>query len=282
MFYKYKHRYNPKIDFLFLYNLNPNYNNIENFNEIKQIYKKNIIPSSNQGYEFKKIFKLFSYLEKNKNKTFSDFANYINEVLDVDIDFDEFKNTKIKKINFEKSIELLIHISKINKNRKYYFEIGIMILNNSLKINKFVPIVFHHNQIAILKEMVNKKITKDSLVKIIDKLNTKTKHYLNKFKKKSKKQIIKILQKQDVIYDQFNIKKIWLFGSFSHDASTKYSDVDLIVDIEKTNIEKLKEILSKKLKRTVDIHSEKEVDVINKENIQKEKILIYEKKENKK
>lgn len=276
MFYRYKHKYNPKIDFLFLYNLNPNYNNIENFNEIKQIFKNNIIPSSNQGYEFNKFLKLYKYLDKNKRKTLMDFSKFVREILNTNINFDKFKNIKIKEITYKKAIEILLYIYKINKFEKYCIEISLLILNRGLKNIKYIPIVFHHHQIDIIKKLIEQNISKESLDEILNKINTKTKHYLKKYKRKNKKQIIKLLRKQKLIYQKYKITRIWLFGSFSNNTSTKYSDIDLIVDIEKNKLEEVKQELNKKIKRMIDIHSENEVDVLNKENIQNEKILIYE------
>ena len=41
MFYKYKHKYNPKIDFQFIYYLNPKLNMKENYYELKGIFNEN-------------------------------------------------------------------------------------------------------------------------------------------------------------------------------------------------------------------------------------------------
>ena len=280
MFYKYKHTYNPKIDFLFIYHLNPYYNCNENYNEVKQIYRNNIIPSSKQGYEFRKLLCLFKYLYKNKRKKLITFSKAIKETLNANIDFGIYNNEKIKNITFDKSIDIMRKIYNVNKNEKYCIEIGLLILNNSLKMNKYLPIIFHHRQILIIEQLIKQSITKKSLEIIIDKLNNKTKHYLKKFRKKSKKQMIKLLQKQTDIYEQFNIKKVWLFGSFSNDNSTKYSDVDLIIEVDEIDLEEIKRQLKNRLKRTTDIHVENETNIIDKQNIKNDKIIIYESRGN--
>lgn len=205
---RYKHKYNQKIDFLFLYHLNKNYDSDNNYNELKQIYFKNILPSSNQGYEFKKIVKVYKYLLKNKRKRLEEVKPIIESILEINIELGEYKIKKIKDILIKDLPVMIKDIYKQNIDQKYNLEIGLLILNINLKLNKYLPVMFHHNQIKDIKTLIEQNITNDSLMKIIDKISEKSNHYIYKSKKLSTKLVIKKILKQKDIYDKYHIKRI--------------------------------------------------------------------------
>lgn len=49
----------------------------------------------------------------------------------------------------------------------------------------------------------------------------------------TKKNIVKILVNSREILDQYNVKKIGIFGSYVREESTEKSDIDLLVETEK-------------------------------------------------
>lgn len=73
----------------------------------------------------------------------------------------------------------------------------------------------------------------------------------------SKKDVIKILHnEQEYIHKVYGVKRVGLFGSFALDKATESSDVDLILEFEKSpglKFVQLAEYLEKKLGRKTDI-----------------------------
>ena len=76
----------------------------------------------------------------------------------------------------------------------------------------------------------------------------------------SKNEILKYLSKNKELFKQnFNIKRIGLFGSFARDEQTENSDIDIIIEME-TNTQQIFE-KRMELKKTVKNYFHKEVDV---------------------
>ncbi len=50
----------------------------------------------------------------------------------------------------------------------------------------------------------------------------------------SKNEILdKLRELKPILYQNFSVKKIGLFGSFSDNTNTEYSDIDILVELEK-------------------------------------------------
>ena len=79
------------------------------------------------------------------------------------------------------------------------------------------------------------------------------------------------------------VLKAWLFGSFSRGEETKDSDVDIMVSLDKSKPIGLKFFgmwsdLDELLGRKVDLVSEGTLLPFAKESVEREKILVYERK----
>ncbi len=73
-------------------------------------------------------------------------------------------------------------------------------------------------------------------------------------------------------YDRFGVTRLGIFGSFTQDAQTTFSDIDIVVEFEKSkkNIHsflQLKRFLEKELSRKVDLGFEHSLKPIVRENI---------------
>ena len=98
-----------------------------------------------------------------------------------------------------------------------------------------------------------------------------------------KKDIIKILKTKEIkkIFDSIDIKHIYLVWSFARWENTKKSDLDLVYKKNNKNrvgwleFIKNKLLLEKKLKLKIDLVNEKYINKDIRENIEKDKILIY-------
>ena len=95
---------------------------------------------------------------------------------------------------------------------------------------------------------------------------------------------IKILQsKVNPVFDKYNILRASLFGSMARGEDGKNSDIDLMVKFPANFgglfvMVKLKRELEKILKKKVDLLTYNSVNHRLKKYIDKDKILIYEKK----
>ena len=83
--------------------------------------------------------------------------------------------------------------------------------------------------------------------------------------------------KKGFLYDRYGVTRMGIFGSFAHARQTITSDIDMVVEFEKSkkNIHsflKLKRFLEKELSRKVDLGFEHSLKPIVKENM-KEKII---------
>ena len=78
------------------------------------------------------------------------------------------------------------------------------------------------------------------------------------------------------LQEQFNVKKIGLFGSYAKEQQTSQSDIDIIVDMPSSfdNYYALKELLEKELGAKVDLGLEKSIRKLIKEKIAHEVLYV--------
>lgn len=78
------------------------------------------------------------------------------------------------------------------------------------------------------------------------------------------------------------VEKAWLFGSFSRMEEKANSDIDILVNLDRSvrlgllDIARMVNALEKRVKRKVDLVEESSVKPFASENINKEKVLVYE------
>ena len=80
-------------------------------------------------------------------------------------------------------------------------------------------------------------------------------------------------------YDRFGVTRMGIFGSFAKEAQTASSDLDMVVEFEKSrkNIHsflRLKRFLEKELSRKVDLGFEHSLKPVVRENIKKKIIYV--------
>ena len=96
-------------------------------------------------------------------------------------------------------------------------------------------------------------------------------------------EIDKIKKKIEPVAKKYNLKHIWLFGSYAKNTPTAKSDIDLVVDSEGKLLNiyfyGLLEDLIQKLQKNVDLFEISEIQKDSRiyNDIQKEGIVIYEK-----
>lgn len=93
----------------------------------------------------------------------------------------------------------------------------------------------------------------------------------------TKENIIKFLKEnKELLSNRFSVTQIALFGSYARDEATDESDIDILIDTEIKDLKNrfyLKEFLSQKLNREVDICYFNGLRSFIRKNVQDE--LIY-------
>ena len=266
MFRKYENEYNPKIDFKVINLLNPKHDVINNYFEKVKIFKYDTPHISEQGKWFKKIKDIYFYLINNEILTIDSFV-YAAKELECEVDYE--KVNKIIKYNITKdipkdSVWLLKEIWKEKPIGKYSYLLAVLVMNSILKKNQYVPIIFIDRYNSFINQMIEDGISYESLFYILSIYEDMSLKYKDKYDLIDKKTVItRILNNKDTLITKYNVKTIWLFGSYVRDESTEYSDVDLYVDFSadktKEEFEEFKSFMEQILKRRTDIHIEGKV-----------------------
>lgn len=263
MFRKIRDFYNTKIDYKMLYFLNPKLDTTKNYYETKSIYQKNANYVSEQGKWFKKLKNVYEYLLLN-DLDFEKILNYSEKEFETDVN----ENAKLKIINNLKNLKNndIIYLATcflreiiFNKPlNKYSDELAILIFNAIIKKAGFVPIIFVNDYRAFIKRIIYKKITIYSLKDVLASYEDLSIKYDKKYDPLSKDDIVKIIKNNEKLLKQkYDVKKIWLYGSFVRNEANEFSDIDLYVDFFSNKTEEelieIQEYFVKLLKRDIDM-----------------------------
>jgi uncharacterized protein len=91
--------------------------------------------------------------------------------------------------------------------------------------------------------------------------------------------IVYLQNKKDLFREKFGVTRIGVFGSFAQDSQSISSDIDLLVEFERTkknihNFLRLKRLLEKELSRNVDLGFVHSLKPIIRERIQGKVIYV--------
>ncbi len=285
MFNKFESEYNPKIDFLFLYYMNPKFVYIENFEELKTFYRKKTKPVSEQGIWFEKMFNAYNLIKLHgvTNFTLKKAIEILDDSKKNNIEIDIFIRdyTEINQLYFENSYLIILqYLLKNNYFKEYNYEMTAIIFNAELIKRNIIPIIFTRVYMEYLHEKINKKISIEGLDRIIGSFYDLSNKYLKKYDLMSKQEVIDILIKNKYdLLERFNITKIWLYGSFVKEYATEFSDVDLFVEFKfskKIDLNFLKKQLAFLFNRSVDIQQEGFYKESYSKKVFEERELIYD------
>lgn len=286
MFRKIRDFYNTKIDYKMLYFLNPKLDTTKNYYETKSIYQKNANYVSEQGKWFKKLKNVYEYLllndldfEKILNYSVKEFETDVNENAKLKI-INNFKNLKNNDIIYLATCFLreIIFNKPLNK---YSDELAILIFNAIIKKAGFVPIIFVNDYRAFIRRIIYKKITIYSLIDVLASYEDLSIKYDKKYDPLSKEDIVKIIKNNEkVLKQKYDVKKIWLYGSFVRNEANEFSDIDLYVDFFSNKTEEelieMQEYFVKLLKRDIDMLVENKEYKNFSNNALKEREVIFD------
>lgn len=267
MFRKYEREYNPKIDFKFINLINPKHDVATNFFEKTNIFKYDFPFFSEQGKWFKIIKTIYYYLLNNDILAFESFE-FAAQELESNLDHKKAINI----INEYQASNDIVYdavwlLKKIWKEKvigKYSYILATLVMNSFLKKNHYIPIIFFDEYNQFIDKLINENITTESLINILSIYHDMSDKYIDKFNLIDKKTVLnRILSHKETLMNEYDVKTIWLFGSFLRDEANEYSDVDLYVDFFKEKNEEqfvaLENYLKTILKRRVDMHVDGEV-----------------------
>lgn len=286
MFKKKIENYNYKIEYKMLYFLNPKLDTTNNYYEVLDIYKNNSSYTSEQGKWFKKIKNVYDYLLKNELDIENilyysalEFETSVNYVIKQKI-IEKYLKLSIKDITFVATwlLKRFIGDKPLAENSDV---LGILIFNAIIKKHDYIPIIFTKDYIMFLKQLINKKISTSSLKDILSIYEDLSIKYNKRYKKISKEDLIKIIKgSKEYLINNFDIKKVWLYGSFVRGEETEYSDIDLYVEFSKDKteyeIEQVQNYFVLILGRSVDMLIEHRIYKNISNNAIKEREIIFD------
>lgn len=286
MFKKKIENYNYKIEYKMLYFLNPKLDTTNNYYEVLDIYKNNSSYTSEQGKWFKKIKNVYDYLLKNELDIENilyysalEFETSVNYVIKQKI-IEKYLKLSIKDITFVATwlLKRFIGDKPLAENSDV---LGILIFNAIIKKHDYIPIIFTKDYIMFLKQVINKKISTSSLKDILSIYEDLSIKYNKRYKKISKEDLIKIIKgSKEYLINNFDIKKVWLYGSFVRGEETEYSDIDLYVEFSKDKteyeIEQVQNYFVLILGRSVDMLIEHRIYKNISNNAIKEREIIFD------
>ncbi len=263
MFRKIGKYYNPKIDYKMLYFLNPQLDISKNYYETKKIYDSDIEAISTQGKWFKKLKHVYDYLFNNELN--------INEILgyasiEFETEVDDGAKEKIKAEYQRLSTKEVLYLATWFLKMFFYEKplkensdiLGILIFNAMIKRNRYIPMIFMEDYRFFLSKIIHKKVTTNSLKDILSIYEDLSIKYDKKYSSLSKVDVIHLLNiHKEHLMHHFDIKKVWLYGSFVRNEENDFSDVDLYVEFQTKKTEEeiriLKNYFVELFKRDVDM-----------------------------
>lgn len=154
--------------------------------------------------------------------------------------------SKLNYINpFEDACELFMFIVKNKIFGEYTYKFAIVIFNAILFSNNILPIIFPLSYTFYLCELIESGLSLDSFEDIVmarfeNSIIYNTPHELID-DNEAVKRIMSL--KRDLV-EKYGVKHIFITGSFAKKLYTKFSDLDLIIEMDNTiKSMKLKSIL---------------------------------------
>lgn len=150
--------------------------------------------------------------------------------------------SKLNYINpFEDACELFMFIVKNKIFGEYTYKFAIVIFNAILFSNNILPIIFPLSYTFYLCELIESGLSLDSFEDIVmarfeNSIIYNTPHELID----DNEAVKRIMSLKRVLVEKYGVKHIFITGSFAKKLYTKFSDLDLIIEMD--NYDKIYEI----------------------------------------
>lgn len=241
----FKDIYNQKIDFRFIAYSNMGKYVYECTYDDFMVYLGKNEPVNEIQNDIVKTKKMFELLKSNgiNIKTIDSCVLLFSLCFSID-KRDKLQNflSKLNYINpFEDACELFMFIVKNKIFGEYTYKFAIVIFNAILFSNNILPIIFPLSYTFYLCELIESGLSLDSFENIVmarfeNSIIYNTPHELID-DNEAVKRIMSL--KRDLV-EKYGVKHIFITGSFAKKLYTKFSDLDLIIEMD--NYDKIDEI----------------------------------------
>ena len=241
----FKDIYNQKIDFRFIAYSNMGKYVYECTYDDFMVYLDKNEPVNEIQNDIVKTKKMFELLKSNgiNIKTIDSCVLLFSLCFSID-KRDKLQNflSKLNYINpFEDACELFMFIVKNKIFGEYTYKFAIVIFNAILFSNNILPIIFPLSYTFYLCELIESGLSLDSFENIVmarfeNSIIYNTPHELID-DNEAVKRIMSL--KRDLV-EKYGVKHIFITGSFAKKLYTKFSDLDLIIEMD--NYDKIDEI----------------------------------------
>lgn len=241
----FKDIYNQKIDFRFIAYSNMGKYVYECTYDDFMVYLGKNEPVNEIQNDIVKTKKMFELLKSNgiNIKTIDSCVLLFSLCFSID-KRDKLQNflSKLNYINpFEDACELFMFIVKNKIFGEYTYKFAIVIFNAILFSNNILPIIFPLSYTFYLCELIESGLSIDSFEDIVmarfeNSIIYNTPHELID-DNEAVKRIMSL--KRDLV-EKYGVKHIFITGSFAKKLYTKFSDLDLIIEMD--NYDKIDEI----------------------------------------
>ncbi len=233
--------YNPKIKFKFIENLWQERDHRESEQGIKQVYSNKILPHSFTEKMFYKCMMAYERL-------FNGGILTTKKVIDTYLIFKEKYNfTNENKIVIEEIVTLvnqeLCSVEPIETNfiaifkkvitsrvfMDFDIEMAKLLANYILVMNNKPPIIMYCYSTNKMANLVRYNVDDSEILKVLNLLITRTNRFNVKHKYLSLDEIKSCLyQNIDYFKEKLGLQHMYIFGSYSRNEQTEYSDLDLL------------------------------------------------------
>ena len=268
------YKYNPKIDIKFLTHISNEYDNFSSELHIKNVYRGKVVAKTFSDKIFERNALAFSFIKNIQNLSLSDIE-YIVSLFDKTFVLNEGETKKFinlilsKKSDYsiEVMVDLFLKSLELFQSSDKQMDLSILFCNFSRINNGVYPIIFFNSYKFYIRQAIkNGSLTKEYLIDLFDKLELKTNRYNNPHEFISLEDIIKsLLNIRSSLENRFDIETLSIYGSYSRNEATEYSDLDLLIsisfNIEQYNKKVLIDFLKENLHLPVDILIKEEINV---------------------
>ena len=241
----FKDIYNQKIDFRFIAYSNMGKYVYECTYDDFMVYLGKNEPVNEIQNDIVKTKKMFELLKSNgiNIETIDSCVLLFSLCFSID-KRDKLQNflSKLNYINpFEDACELFMFIVKNKIFGEYTYKFAIVIFNAILFSNNILPIIFPLSYTFYLCELIESGLSLDSFEDIVmarfeNSIIYNTPHELID----DNEAVKRIMSLKRVLVEKYGVKHIFITGSFAKKLYTKFSDLDLIIEMD--NYDKIDEI----------------------------------------
>lgn len=241
----FKDIYNQKIDFRFIAYSNMGKYVYECTYDDFMVYLGKNEPVNEIQNDIVKTKKMFELLKSNgiNIETIDSCVLLFSLCFSID-KRDKLQNflSKLNYINpFEDACELFMFIVKNKIFGEYTYKFAIVIFNAILFSNNILPIIFPLSYTFYLCELIESGLSLDSFEDIVmarfeNSIINNTPHELID----DNEAVKRIMSLKKDLVEKYGVKHIFITGSFAKKLYTKFSDLDLIIEMD--NYDKIDEI----------------------------------------